>query len=117
MSLIPRKEIHDTAINRSERGFPTRGIPQPDKAAAYRAPNNPVTKTPAEVNPQLEEERLDEGNLLGGTRVNQSGREENPREGRDPAGTDDIKKDLSESEWEIQEAQMGQGAKPAPAGG
>jgi hypothetical protein len=126
MSSIPRKEIQAAATNPSERGFPTTGTPVPDDGDAWSAPNNPVSKTPAEKNKAWEGKTLNgRGAGTTGGRGRELLQEAGQGEGEGgegavghggPAGGEEIRKKLSAEEWENQEAQLGQGAKEAPAG-
>lgn len=124
MSSIPRKEVYPAATNPSERGFPTRGTPAPDDQDAWSAPNNPVTKTPAERNEAWEGKTLNgRGAGTSGGRGKELLRQAEADEGGEGTvghgsqkGTEDVNKKLSNEEWEKQEGNLGQGAKEAPAG-
>ena len=59
MSSIPHKEIHAAATNPSERGFPRMANQLPTTRMHGPAPNNPATKTPAEMNKDWEGKTLD----------------------------------------------------------
>jgi hypothetical protein len=119
MSAIPTKEVHAAATNPSERGFPTKGAPAPDDQDAWAAPNNPASKTPAEINGQ--------GKTLDGRGAGTSGgrgkeileqQEESGTGavgGGESGGPSDVKQKLTGEEWEKQEGEIGQGHVEAPA--
>jgi hypothetical protein len=118
MSSIPRKEVHAAATNPSERGFPTRGAAAPDDQDAWSAPNNPASKTPAEIQGQ--------GKTLDGRGAGTTGgrgREILEKQdesgggvgGGERGGTSDVKHKLTAKEWEKQESEIGQGNVEAPA--
>ena len=120
MSSIPRKEVHAAATNPSERGFPTRGNPAPDNQDAWSAPNNPATKTLAEMNPDWEGKMRDgRGAGSPGGRGKEILEKEEGGGGatgaRGRGGTASVDKHLNQKEWEEQEGKLGQGAQEAPA--
>jgi len=113
MSSIPPKEIHPGAGSPSEWGLFSHGNSGPRKEDAYRAPNNPVTKNPAEMEPRSEWDGipLKVGETVaprdGSTRETQAGN----------VSVNDAKDNTQQTqrEWENQEAQFGQGGKEVPA--
>ena len=109
MSSIPRKEPHPTALNPSERGFPTHGKAAPDDEDAWSAPNNPASKTQAEKDGWRKEW---EGKTLDGRGVGTTGGRSVSGAGE---GAEKVDKHLTPEEWEKQEGQLGQGGKEAPA--
>ena len=109
MPSIPHKETHAAAVNPSERGFPTRGRPAPDDQDAWSAPNNPVSKTPAETEVYQKEW---EGKTLDGRGAGTTGGRAKVSE--PITGEEKVEKHLTHEEGE-EEAQLRQGAKEAPS--